>query len=83
MSAEELASLATELPKIVSYVSVISDITAADADAEPQVGPLHNVFRSDVVTNEPDQYTDALLREMPATDGRYMKVQKILKTDNT
>lgn len=78
---EELDALATELPKIVSYVSAISDIAAIEGDETPVIGPVHNVFREDVITNEADGHTVDLLREMPVTEGRYMKVKKILKTN--
>jgi aspartyl-tRNA(Asn)/glutamyl-tRNA(Gln) amidotransferase subunit C len=72
----ELETLEGELSSIVSYVSVISDI--AGEESKPQLGARHNVFRKDEVTNEPGEYTDALIAEMPDTDGRYMKVKKIL-----
>lgn len=78
LSESELDRLPAELSSIVSYVSVISDIAAEEADAVPHVGVRHNIFRPDVVTNEADQYTHDLLAEMPHKDGRYMKVKKIL-----
>lgn len=81
LSEEELAALPAELDSIVSYVSAVQEIAAEEADMTPQVGAVHNVFRKDEVTNEPDQFTEAILREMPATDGRYMQVKKILTTD--
>jgi len=74
----ELEKLEAELSSIVSYVSAVSDITGDDADTAPQLGARHNVFRKDEVTNEPGEYTDALIAEMPDKDGRYMKVKKIL-----
>jgi len=81
LSEEEVTSLEAELPAIVSYVGVINDIVADQVDEAPQVGARYNVLRDDVVTNEADQFTDAILREMPDTKGRHMKVKKILKTD--
>lgn len=77
----ELTDLETELSSIVSYVSAVTDIAATEADAIPEVGPRHNVFRADEVTRDADQYTEALIAEMPASDGRYMKVKKILSVD--
>ena len=74
----ELEKLEAELSSIVSYVSAVSDITGDDADTAPQLGARHNVFRKDEVTNEPGDYTEALIAEMPDKDGRYMKVKKIL-----
>lgn len=79
LSEAELDAFATELPAIISYVSVVTTI-AAD-DTAPAVGPQHNVFRSDVVTNEPDEYTEALLAELPLRRERFMQVPKILSTD--
>lgn len=76
LSEAELQKLEGELSSIVSYVSAISEI--ASEDVEPQVGVRYNIFRKDEVTNTPDEYTADLLAEMPATDGRYMKVKKIL-----
>lgn len=76
----ELEQLATELPAIVEYISVISDLTA-DAAAEPSVGVRHNILREDVVTNEPEEYTADIIKEMPHSDGRFLAVKKILQTD--
>jgi len=78
LSETELEKLPEELSSIVSYVSVISDIVGDEADTEPQLGARHNVFRADEVTNEADEYTADLMAEMPATEGRFMKVKKIL-----
>lgn len=78
LTESELASFQTELSSIVTYVGVITEIAAKDGESEPAVGARFNVFRSDEVTNAPDQYTDALLAEMPQTEGRLMKVKKIL-----
>ncbi len=78
LSGTELEKLPEELSSIVSYVGVITDIAGDEADTTPQLGARHNVFRADEVTNEADEYTADLLAEMPATEGRFMKVKKIL-----
>lgn len=77
LSETELDRLKDELSSIVSYVAVISDI-AADGITAPEVGPLHNMFRPDEVTNQTGEYTEALLAEMPHTEGQYLKVPKII-----
>lgn len=80
ITESELAGFQTDLSAIMSYVSTVTDI-AADTEGETQtVGARFNVFRPDEVTNGADQFTEALLAEMPATDGRYLKVKKILST---
>lgn len=78
LSEAELQKLEGELSSIVSYVSVISDIASDAAEMTPKLGARHNVFKADEVTNQADGYTADLLAEMPATEGRYMKVKKIL-----
>tara|TARA_B100000508_G_scaffold128485_1_gene114303 strand:- start:5194 stop:5502 length:309 start_codon:yes stop_codon:yes gene_type:complete len=81
LTEEEKEQLPEQLSSIVSYVSVVSEIAGEEADATPQVGVIHNVFRQDAVTNEPDQFTKDILAEMPKTSGRHLSVKKILTTD--
>lgn len=82
LTEEELKSLENELPKILDYVGVVSKIAASDEDTEPQVGARYNVLRKDEITNEPGEYTIDILSEMPATENGYMKVKKILQTED-
>lgn len=79
LTETEIQNLESELSSIVSYVSAVSDIAADDTAVA--VGDRFNIFRSDVVTNEPNQYTDALLAEMPKTSGRFLVVKKILNLE--
>jgi len=81
LTEEEKERLPEQLSSIVSYVSEVSDIAADGAATSPQVGAVHNVFRTDTVTNEPGTYTEAILGEMPQTNGRFLSVKKILSTD--
>lgn len=81
LTEQEKESLEGELSSIVSYVSTVSDIVSDDVDSAPEVGVRHNIFRKDEVTNEADEYTDDILAEMPETDGRFLKVKKILQMD--
>lgn len=75
----EVETYTKEIAQIVDYVSVVSDIASDDTAAEPQTGARYNVLRRDEITNEPDQYTEAALREMPQTSGRHMLVKRIMK----
>jgi len=81
LTEQELHNYETELSEIVAYVSTVSDISADESDKAPVVGVRYNVLRPDVITNDPDQYTEAILREMPKTQGRSMAVKKILKAE--
>lgn len=82
LSEDEQAQLSEELSTIVEYVSVVGEIAGDEAAAVPSVGAHFNVFRTDEVRNEPDQHTADILREMPATKGRYLQVKKILNPDD-
>ena len=81
LTDQELDLFGTDLSQIVAYVSTVSAIAADEADAAPTVGARYNVLRSDQVTNQPDQFTETILREMPHTQGRSMAVKKILKNN--
>jgi len=81
LTDKELETFGTDLSQIVDYVSTVSDIAADEADTAPVVGARYNVLRPDEVTNDSDQFTEAILREMPKTQGRSMAVKKILKTE--
>ncbi|NBC28498.1 MAG: Asp-tRNA(Asn)/Glu-tRNA(Gln) amidotransferase GatCAB subunit C, partial [Spirochaetes bacterium] len=81
LSDAEREQLAGEIDAIIAYVSAVQEIAGEATEATPTVGPLHNVFRTDMVTNAPETYTEDLLAAMPSRDGRYLKVQKILSQD--
>ncbi len=80
LTEEELVSMESDLSSILEYVSAVRDI-AGDGALEPRLTPRINVFRKEVVTNEPNQYTGDILAEMPETHGRFLKVKKILQID--
>lgn len=81
LSEKEVESFTKEMSAILAYVSTVKDIVGDDSAVNPQVGKRNNVFRKDMVTNEPDQYTKDIMLEMPKTEGRFMVVKKILNTD--
>ena len=82
LSPAEVETFTTEISAILEYVSTVKDIAGDAADTAPTVGRHHNIFRKDEVTNEPASFTEALLAEMPQTEGRFMVVKKILNTDS-
>lgn len=80
LSPEEVTSLQSEIDAILGYVSAINEIVA-DGSLTKKVGVRHNIFREDAVTNTPDQYTEAMINEMPTHEGRLLRVKKILNPD--
>jgi aspartyl/glutamyl-tRNA(Asn/Gln) amidotransferase C subunit len=80
VTSEEAAALSCDIDAVLEYVSTINDITA-DTALTKKVGVRYNIFRQDVVSNKPGEYTESLLAEAPHTDGRHVKVKKIIQTD--
>lgn len=80
LTDEEVEHFSGEIDSILEYVGAVQKI-AGDSEVGVIKGNHFNIFRKDEVTNQPDEYTEALLKEMPETDGRYMKVKKILSQD--
>lgn len=81
VSDTEAEQFTSEIDSILAYVGEVSEV-AAEEGVAPMVGAVHNIFRADEVTNEPNQYTDVIMKEMPETEGRFMKVKKILQQDD-
>lgn len=81
LGEDEVVRFGDEITAILAYVSTVNEI-AGEADLTKRTGAVFNVFRMDAVTNAADTYTDRLLAEMPETDGRYLKVKKILTQDD-
>ena len=81
LTEDEVVRFTNELSAILSYVGTVQELAGDEAPSEPLLGDRHNIFRQDVVTNEPDAYTEAILNEMPETEGRYLKVKKILQVE--
>ncbi|MEZ4104120.1 MAG: Asp-tRNA(Asn)/Glu-tRNA(Gln) amidotransferase subunit GatC [Candidatus Paceibacterota bacterium] len=83
MSDKEIEGFSKDINEILGYVSAVQDIVddESGSGSVPEVGARYNVFRKDVITNEPDSYTNDLVAEMPKKQGRYLEVRKILNTD--
>lgn len=79
LTDEEVTQFQKEVEEIIGYVSTVSEI-AAEADLTKRVGPVHNVFRKDQVT-EASATSEKLIEAFPDKDGRYLKVKRILNND--
>lgn len=75
ISDVEAEHLTGEVDSILNYVG---QVTGTTGDLARVVPNLHNVMREDVPQNKPDEYTEDILKNAPARDGRYLKVKKIL-----
>ena len=73
---EEKTELATSITEILGYVSQVTDIAATEKEKKAE--GLYNVMRDDEPAHEAGAFTDAILKSAPASEGRYVKVKKIL-----
>lgn len=81
LTEQEIETLPKELSSIIDYVSVVSDMAADEKTSDPKVGVVFNVFRKDEITNQPNQYTEDIIKEMPSAEGRFLSVKKILQIE--
>lgn len=81
LSDAEVEKLTNEISSILDYVSTLDEVVS-DGALEKKPGAVFNVFREDEITNKPGEFTEALLREMPATEGSLLKVKKILNPED-
>jgi aspartyl-tRNA(Asn)/glutamyl-tRNA(Gln) amidotransferase subunit C len=75
ITEDETTAFAPELDSILEYVGQIKNATG---DMERATPKLRNVLRDDVITNKKEEYTEKLLKNMPAREKNYLKVKKIL-----
>lgn len=82
MTDSEAEAFKTEIDSILKYVSAVDELVdKGDLSKEP--GPVFNVFRDDVVTNEPGSYTRDIVAAFPLRQGDHLSVKKILNPDST
>ena len=82
MSEKEMVGMAHDFDSILAYVAQVQEATKfikSDPKRRPTSGiKLENITREDVVTENPGEYANRLIEEMPDSDGRYLKVKQIL-----
>ena len=77
----EVDKFQNEIDAILGYVSAINEIVS-DSALIKSVGPVHNVFRQDEVISGIGATSEELIKAFPESEGRYLKVKKILNPDN-
>jgi aspartyl/glutamyl-tRNA(Asn/Gln) amidotransferase C subunit len=75
VSDEEIATLESELPGILSFVETIQK---ADVSTETKGTGLHNVLRADENPHEGGLYTEKLLAAAPVRDGNRITVKQVV-----
>lgn len=76
---EEKSGFQKDLEAILAYVSQIEDANVKTESMDKIDGSLvNNVMRDDSTAHESGAFTKEILAEMPAKEGEYLKVKKIL-----
>jgi aspartyl-tRNA(Asn)/glutamyl-tRNA(Gln) amidotransferase subunit C len=79
MDEAEAEKLSGEFEAILGYVAEVKSAVAGKIGERTKADLLlRNVMREDSEPHESGIYTDAIVKEMPASEGNYLKVKKIL-----
>ena len=76
---EQLGRFTPQLESILGYVDQIRRVDVSGVEPMAHALPLANVLREDVV--EAPLPIEQVLRNAPATDGRFFKVPKVIGGD--
>lgn len=71
---DEAISLTKEIDSILEYVSQIKSFSE-ELDVQKPI--LRNVLRDDILTNNPNEYTEDILNNAPKREGGYVDVKNI------
>ena len=77
LTDEEKISFLKEIDPILGYVAQLKEVSLKMSDIK-KVGEHRNVTRLDEKEIESRFHTEALIAEMPDSEGNYLKVKKIL-----
>ncbi len=75
----ELEKFTPQLESILEYVAKLAEVDTAGVEPMAHAVPLRNVLREDVV--EPSLPVEEVLKNAPATDGRFFRVPKVIGAD--
>jgi len=79
MTEAEMIEIGQSFDPILAYVGQIKEVSSInDQDYQEVPDEPINILRDDVVTNQPGQFTDKIVAQMPESQDGYLKVKQIL-----
>ncbi len=79
MTEAEMMEIGESIAPILAYVGQIKEVSdSADTNYEEVPDEPINILREDVVTNQPGEFTEKILAQMPNELDGYLKVKQIL-----
>lgn len=82
LTEAEVDKYALEIGSILGYVEQINTAVAESKFDAIETGGERNVFREDINPDEPETHTNEILACAPEVKDNFIKVQKILNTDD-
>lgn len=77
LSHEEREKAKVDLESIITYMDILNELDTESMEPMSHVFPIVNVFREDIVVNEPNR--EMLLRNAPEQKDGYFKVPKTVE----
>ena len=82
LTDEELELYSKNLTEILSFVDKLNEVNTDETNSV-ESATVRNVFRDDVNPHDSSKYTDVILREVPEPKDGFIKVKKILNTNDS
>ena len=76
LSSEELEKYRTDLNKVLGYIEVLKTVNTDGIEPLAQVTGFENIFRDDEAVAS--EIADEILKIVPETSGRFIRVKKVL-----
>jgi aspartyl-tRNA(Asn)/glutamyl-tRNA(Gln) amidotransferase subunit C len=77
LSAQEIEKYQKDLSSILGYIDQLKEVDIANVKPFTHAVDISNVSRVDVAVKKTKEETDKLIKEMPDTKGRYLKVKSV------
>lgn len=77
LSEQEIEKYQKDLSSILGYIDQLKEVDIANVKPFTHAVDISNVSRVDVAVKRSKEETDKLIKEMPDTKGRYLKVKSV------
>lgn len=82
LTDNEVEKYSQEIGSILGYIEQINSVVSDTDSLIIESGGARNVFREDTNPDAPETYTESILACAPNVKDNFIKVQKILNTEN-
>lgn len=79
LTEAELKKYGGQLSAVLNYIDQLKEVEVKDLEPTAQVTGLENVLREDKVKNWAKAEIEATLAGAPETEGRFIKVKRVIE----